>query len=867
MRIREKLLTSILLIAIVPLLLISVSYYVVIKKVIINQVINHLDSVATVQEQRVIEIIDRNFERLDLISSRTQLRISMSEYLIEQNHKAQQKMNRILHDARASIGDFRQISVIGPDGTVAASTDGKTIGNNCAEKEYFKDGLERKTFSDFFLDINGNLRVRLSGPLFLNHSALGVVVLDIILDDIEQLSRDYTGLGETGETIIALRDSNGDALILNPLRFDQNSALKKVIHADATNQSITVALMKEERPMVNAVDYRGVPIIAVTRYIERADWGLAVEIDTEEALRPISRLSLVVGINIFVYLAIVIVLALIQSKTLTKPIITLTQAARKIGENGHARATVDVTANDEMGILYRAFNEMTRKLFQSQENLRLQIERMPIGLIMYDTDLQIHTWNPAAEKIFGFTKEEAMRKNPYELIVPPEARDHVDAITSRLIEGEMDANSTNENITKGGRRILCEWTNTPLKDGSGKVIGILAMVRDITEKHTLEKQLQQAQKLEAVGRLTGGVAHDFNNTLSAIIGYTDYILRKLDTKDENRQYLQEIKKAGERAAALTYQLLAFSRKQVLKPEVVDINGLVTDLEKMIRRIIGEDIILAVKLQTDIGRIRADPSQVEQVIMNLVINARDAMKTGGKLTIETSDVLLDRDYADHHITVQPGSYVMLAVSDDGEGIDRETQEHIFEPFFTTKENKGTGLGLATVYGIVKQSGGNIWVYSEPGRGTTFKIYLPRVDEGVVSKKEAERVMETLKGTETVLVVEDEYTVRNMISLVLKSYGYTVFEAGNGPEAIDIFNKHKEQVDLLLTDAIMPKMNGKELAERVTAINPHIKVLYSSGYTDNIIVQHGILEEGINFLQKPFAPSLLLRTVRTVLDKTD
>lgn len=316
---------------------------------------------------------------------------------------------------------------------------------------------------------------------------------------------------------------------------------------------------------------------------------------------------------------------------------------------------------------------------------------------------------------------------------------------------------------------------------------------------------------------------------------------------------------------MTRQLLAFSSKQVLKPEVLNLNTLIKELGKMIPHVIEENIIFKTNLKSDTGNIKADPVQMEQIIMNLVVNARDAMKTGGKLTIETADAFFNKEYIDHHMTVKTGSYVMLAISDNGEGMDQETQEHIFEPFFTTKEEKGTGLGLSTVYGIVKQSGGNIWVYSEPGKGTTFKIYFPRVEEGVVSKKKGEKVIESVKGTETVLVIEDESAVRNMMSLVLRYNGYTVFEASNGTEALSIFHQHKDQIGLLLTDVIMPGMNGRELADQITAINPNVKVLYSSGYSDNIIVHHGILEEGINFLQKPFAPSLLLGMVRNVLDK--
>jgi PAS domain S-box-containing protein len=393
-------------------------------------------------------------------------------------------------------------------------------------------------------------------------------------------------------------------------------------------------------------------------------------------------------------------------------------------------------------------------------------------------------------------------------------------------------------------------------------------VRLLNLEREREEQLRQSQKMEAVGRLAGGIAHDFNNLLTAINGYSELTMLQLKPEDPLLHNIEEIKKAGDRAASLTRQLLAFSRKQVLQPKVIDLNLLVAEIEKMLRRLIGEDIDLQTVLHAGLGNIKADPGQIEQVIMNLVVNARDAMPQGGKLTIETENVYFDEKFAEQHIATNPGPYVMLAVSDTGIGMDEQTQARIFEPFFTTKEiGKGTGLGLSTVYGIVKQSGGDVWVYTEVGQGTTFKVYLPRIDEGV---KEYRRIVEdedSLQGTETILLAEDEEMVRKLSARVLEMYGYKVLEAANGGMAFLICERHQEKIDLLLTDVIMPEMSGRELADRLSPLRPEMKVLFMSGYTDDAIVHQGVLDEDENFIQKPFAPSALAQKVREVLDKSE
>ena len=394
-------------------------------------------------------------------------------------------------------------------------------------------------------------------------------------------------------------------------------------------------------------------------------------------------------------------------------------------------------------------------------------------------------------------------------------------------------------------------------------MGALTMVTDITQRKQLQEQFRQVQKMEAVGRLAGGIAHDFNNLLTVIMGFGQLLYEKLAAGDPLRAYVDTINKAGDRAAGLTRQLLAFSRQQVLTPQVLDLNSVVANVNTMLRRLIGEDIDLVIRRGHGLGQVKADPGQIEQVIMNLAVNAQDAMPQGGKLTIKTANVMLEEAYARSHYPLKPGPYVMLAVSDTGCGMDEETRAHIFEPFFTTKaKGMGTGLGLATVYGIVKQSGGYIWVESEEGRGTTFTMYLPRIEESVGAVEE-KATAAPARGTETVLLVEDEGEVRALIRRVLEAGGYTVLEASQGEEALRVSAQHQGPIHLLLTDVVMPGMSGRELAERLTPLRRETKVLYTSGYTDDAILQRSALDPEAAFLQKPFTPDAVVRRVREVL----
>ncbi|MCF8077741.1 MAG: PAS domain S-box protein [Desulfobacterales bacterium] len=522
------------------------------------------------------------------------------------------------------------------------------------------------------------------------------------------------------------------------------------------------------------------------------------------------------------------------------------------------------------------FRDITRRkeaeiaLKESEEKYRTVVENAGEVLLVAQAG-QIKFVNSRAYDIMGFTPEEMM-ETAFVGYIHPEDRDRVAGLHARRVEGEGVPSSYRFRVvSKEGQTrwvqinaVRIDWQQQPAT--LNFLADITDNIRAEEEHQKLQEQFQKAQKLEAVGRLTGGIAHDFNNILTTILGNAALMLSEISQEDALYEMIVEIKGAGEKASKLIRQLLAFSRKQVFQIETVNINEIVEEIHKMLSQVIGEDVELITDLASDLGLVAADVGQVEQVLMNLVVNARDALPEGGKLTIETANAELDEAYAKGHIAVKPGSYVMLAVSDTGIGMSREVQDHIFEPFFTTKEKeKGTGLGLATVYGIVKQSNGNIWTYSEPGKGTTFKIYLPRIEEKPdVKSKHAKKKKESLHGSETILIVEDEEAVRKMALKVLEKYGYHVLSAANGEEALGLSQECEDTIHLLLTDVIMPVMTGKTLADQIQKRRPDAKVLYMSGYTDNAIIHHGILDKEIAFLEKPFTPEGLARKVREVLD---
>jgi PAS domain S-box-containing protein len=508
-------------------------------------------------------------------------------------------------------------------------------------------------------------------------------------------------------------------------------------------------------------------------------------------------------------------------------------------------------------------------LRKTNESFKAVIEASPLAIVALTPEGNVALWNSATERMSGWSEKEALgRPLP---IVPEENMAEFHGLLARGRRGESLSGVELRRRRKDGSPVdISIWTS-PLRDHRGEVTGIMSVWADITERkkmeealHNSEEQLRQSQKIEAIGRLAGGIAHDFNNLLTAIRGYSDLLLHRLDRASPMRREVEEIQKAGERASTLTRQLLAFSRKQVMQPKVLDINAVVAGMEGMLRRLIGEDIDLVTVLKPGLWNAKVDPGQVEQVIMNLAVNARDAMPKGGKVTIETRNVELDETCMRRHPFVHPGAYVMLAIGDTGTGMDEETKNRLFEPFFTTKEKgKGTGLGLSTVYGIVKQSGGFIWVYSEIGKGAIFKVYFPRFG-GAPAEAEKESDPGPLPhGKETVLLVEDEEIVRTLVRDILEGNGYTVLEASSGAEAVSIGRNCKGPIHMILTDVVMPKMGGREAAESLAQHLPGVKVLYISGYTDESIVHHGVLDSGIPYLEKPFTPDALLRKVRQVL----
>ena len=505
-------------------------------------------------------------------------------------------------------------------------------------------------------------------------------------------------------------------------------------------------------------------------------------------------------------------------------------------------------------------------LQRSEASFRGVVEDAPYGIYRASLAGRLILANPALEKMLGYSREELLHADlPTDIFRFPSEHEK---FNQTVVHEQYFKDVELEWKRKDGTPITVRCSGWPVRDETGPVAYIEVFAEDVTERRVLERQLRMAQKMEAVGRLSGGIAHDFNNLLGVIIGYSQVLKRSLGPTSPSFEHAEEIEKASQRAVSLTRQLLAFSRQQVLDPSILNLNTLVSDMEKMLPRLIGEDIVLNFALEPALGQVKADPGQIEQVIMNLAVNSRDAMPNGGKLTIETANVELDLAYTRQHPGSRIGQYVMLAVTDTGTGIDPEIQSQIFEPFFTTKErDKGTGLGLATVYGVVKQSGGYIAVDSEQGQGARFSVYLPRVEQAVAKEEPKDDSDSKVRGSETILLVEDAEPLRKLAHMFLQESGYDVLTAADGAEALETARRCSRPIHLLLTDVVMPGINGRVLAERLTPKQPGMRVLYMSGYTDSFIAGHGVLEAGTHLLHKPFTQEALAKKVRELLDSDD
>jgi PAS domain S-box-containing protein len=562
---------------------------------------------------------------------------------------------------------------------------------------------------------------------------------------------------------------------------------------------------------------------------------------------------------------------------LPRDMATILQKARETGKKEFKR---EVTIADSYFEEYISFPEglngariyawditarkQTEKaLRQSEEEVKSILLAAPIGIGVV-TNRTIQTINDRLCEMVGYHREELIDQNAR--ILYPSDEEYHRVGKEKYQQIGVKGTGTVETLwqRKNGTVINVLLSSTPIDmHDLGKGVTFTAL--DITERKQTEEKLHQAQRMEAIGTLAGGLAHDFNNLLTAIMGYSEIMMMGLHKEDPFYSYIEEIIKASNRGASLTNQLLAFSRRQIFQPRVINLNDVVIDVEKMLRRLIGDDIELTTFVSQELGLVKADPGQIEQIIMNLVVNARDAMPQGGIVTLETANASLDESYARGHVGVTPGPYVMLSVSDNGLGMDAGILSHMFEPFFTTKEiGKGTGLGLSTVYGITKQSGGHIWVYSEPGKGTTVKVYLPRVEGSLEMVKPEAPLPTSLQGNETILLVEDNAEVRALVSMSLRKHGFVVLEAGQGDEALLLCEREKTPIHLLLTDVVLPKVSGSVLADQLRLLHPEMKILFMSGYTKNAIAHHGVLNSDINFIAKPFKVLALVQKIREVLN---
>jgi len=727
----------------------------------------------------------------------------------------------------------------------------------------------------FMMPIFAGVADRLrSGP----NSLLGVVViLDPLARELLPLLKPESISPHTEETLL-LWLQDGEGRYASPRR-----SAHRVLSPDTLQQSVPSAV-EDDAVFGEFLDYRGVAVMAAMQKIASLNSVVVCKVDREEALADFDRTVRLQVMAAAATLAVYVGLILLRRRN---------AVAREMKERlAHQQAILTERLRTEA--LLRTVNdtletkvtERTAQLAKANERLRLELDEREraekalraseeryrdlienAGDIIYTHDLQgnFTSLNKAGERCLGYTRDEILGTNIGQIVA-----DEYKQLAQQMIRPtrrDPEANTYElETISKEGRRLILEVRPRVIcEDGMPR--GVQGIARDLTERKRLEQQFLQAQKMEAVGRLAGGIAHDFNNLLTIILGYCEVALDRLPVESRFNQQLTEIKKAGKRAASLTAQLLAFSRRQVVTPQMLDMNTVVSDMDNMLRRLIGEDINLTTKLGVSPGRVKADRGQIEQVILNLAVNARDAMPLGGSLIIETASVDVGETSAPSQVSVRPGRYVMLRVSDTGHGMDAQTQAHIFEPFFTTKEkDKGTGLGLATVYGIVKQARGYVWAQSAPGRGTTFKILLPEEDGAAAQESKPDSAAAELRpGAETILLVEDEDMVRLLLREVLERGGYRVLEARRGDEGLEIGERTTEPIHLLVTDVIMPQMGGAELARRLASAHPETRVLFMSGYTDGALSHDEVFPEDAAFLQKPFTPDVIARKVREVLER--
>jgi PAS domain S-box-containing protein len=757
-------------------------------------------------------------------------------------------------DALSRHLSYASVLLLDRQGNLVLSV-GQRIGNDEHLRQLAQDALQAGdvVLRDFHRDTpSGRVHLGLNLPLRLapGSAAFGVLALGIDPETyLYPLLETWPAPSASGEAVLVRRDGD-EAVFLNRLRGRKDSAANFRVPMSRTDIAAVEAARGKEGN-IEALDYRGVPVFAAVRRVPDTPWYLVAKMDEDEVQAPVRRRSLVLGLD-----AVLLILAV-------GVIIVLWWRRQQL---------LFYRERYEAELERRAVEERAAQALQESESrFRAIFEQAAIGMADSSLDARFIRLNQRFCEIMGYSRQELLGLTFREITHPDDlARD--EQLVAQLLRGERSSFAVEKRyLRKDGRVVWADLMVSLLRSPSGEPMHFVAVVEDITgqkqaedERRNLERQLLQAQKMESVGRLAGGVAHDFNNHLTVINGYCAMLLNEMGPGDPQREQVEEILLAGNRAATLTQQLLAFSRKQVAEPRVISLNDVAAEAGKMLSRLIGDDIEIVTHFDPGLGAVVADPSQVNQVLMNLAINARDAMPDGGRIVIETSNIYLDEGYAAQHAGVEPGPYALLSITDTGAGMTQEVMQHIFEPFFTTKGmGVGTGLGLSTVYGIVKQAGGWIWVYSEPGKGSTFKVYLPRAGGTPEPFPAPVSAAETLRGTETVLVVEDQAEVRKLTLAMLESQGYRLLEAANGSEALSLCERHPGPIHLLITDVVMPGMTGKELATLLLALRPSLKTLYTSGYTADAIVHQGMLDPGVAYLPKPFSPAQLAAKVREVL----
>jgi PAS domain S-box-containing protein len=747
---------------------------------------------------------------------------------------------------------YADVLLLDPQGKPALAI-GKRFGSPEHLRRLAKGALQNGSIMlrDFLRDSPfDRVHIGLNLPLRLapGSAAFGVLAFGIDPETyLYPLLETWPVASASGETVLVRRDGN-DALFLSRLRSRPNSSANFRIPLSM------VQAVEGKEGNIEALDADGMPLVAAVRHVPDSPWYLIAKMKKGEVEAPVRRRSLLLGAG-----AVLLILAV-------GAFIVLWWRHQQ-SEFYRERYEAEVER--------RALEERAAQALQESESrFRTIFEQAAVGMADSSLDARFIRVNQRFCEIMGYSQDELLGLTFREITHPDDLAQDAELV-AQLLRGETSSFAVEKRyLRKDGGVVWANLLVSLLRSPSGDPRHFVAIVEDITaqkraedDRRNLERQLLQAQKMESVGRLAGGVAHDFNNHLTVINGYCAMLLDEMVPDDPLREPVDEILLAGNRAATLTQQLLAFSRKQVAEPRVISLNDVVAEARKMLSRLIGDDVEIITHLDPNLGPVMVDPSQMNQVLVNMAINARDAMPDGGRIIIETLNTDLGDHYAAQHAGVEPGPYVLLSITDTGIGMTPEVVQHIFEPFFTTKSTGvGTGLGLSTVYGIVKQAGGWIWVYSEPGAGTTFKVYLPRAGGATEPLAVPVAATEALRGTETVLVVEDQPEVRKLTLAMLESQGYRLLEAANGSEALLLCEQYPEPIHLLVTDVVMPGMTGRELARLLSALRPSLKTLYTSGYPANAIAHEGVLDPGVAYLPKPFSPAQLAAKVRDVLLET-